>query len=59
LSYDLAVDTSGQGQPSRRAAGLEIATADSDATLEWALGGVAATMLGFGVFVGAVARKRS
>jgi hypothetical protein len=59
LRYDLAVDTSGQGQPSRRAAGMEIATADSDATLEWALCGVAATMLGFGVFVGAVARKRS
>ncbi|HEU0075220.1 MAG TPA: DUF2330 domain-containing protein [Dehalococcoidia bacterium] len=59
LSYDLAVDASGQNQPSRLAAGLEIATADSNATLEWALGGVAATMLGFGVFVGAVTRKRS
>jgi len=59
LSYDLAVDASGQNQPSRLAAGFEIENTDSDATLEWALGGVAASMLGFGIFVGAVARKRS
>ena len=59
LTYDLAVDASGQGQPSRRAAGLEIAAADGDDTLEWLLAGVAASMLGFGVFVGSVVRARS
>ena len=58
LTYDLAVDASGQDQPSRRAAGLEIASADDD-VLDWVLGGIAAAMLGLGVFTGAVVRKRS
>jgi hypothetical protein len=56
LSYDLAVDASGQGQPSRRAAGLLIE--GDDDSLEWTLAGGAATMLGFGLFFGSVARKR-
>jgi hypothetical protein len=58
LTYDLAVDASGRNQPSRRAAGLEIASNDADATLEWVIGSVVASMLGFGVFIGAVVRKR-
>jgi hypothetical protein len=59
LTYDLAVDASGQDQPSWRAAGLEIASEGDDDVLDWILGGVAASILGFGVFTGAVARKRS
>jgi hypothetical protein len=58
LSYDLAVDASGQGEPSLRAAGLEIA-GTNDTMKDWILGGVAASMLGFGVFVGTVVRRRS
>jgi len=56
LSYDLAVDASGQNQPSLVAAGLQVPGADSDDTLEWTLAGVAASMLGLGVFIGAVRR---
>jgi Uncharacterized protein conserved in bacteria (DUF2330) len=59
LSYDLAVDASGQGQPSRRAAGLQAASSSHDDSLDWLLGSVAATMLGLGVFFGMVVRKQS
>jgi hypothetical protein len=59
LTYDLAVDASGQGQPSRVAAGLSVPADDDDDTLQWALSGVAATMLGYGLFLGSVVRKRS
>jgi len=59
MTYDLAVDASGQNQPSRRAAGLEVASADQDDLLDWILGGIAASMLGLGVFTGLVVRKRS
>jgi hypothetical protein len=57
LQYDLVVDASGQNQPSRVAAGLEVAPTQPDASLDWVLGGVAASMLGFGLFLGTV-RKR-
>jgi hypothetical protein len=47
LTFDLAVDASGQGEPSRRAAGLEIPSDGSDNSVYWALTAVAAAAIGF------------
>jgi hypothetical protein len=59
LIYDLAVDVRGQNQPSRRAAGLEIAVASADDTLGWIAGGVAASLLVTGAVVGVTTRRQS
>ncbi len=58
LTYDLAVDASGQGEPSRRAAGLEVVSEDAGLATEWALAGFAAVMLVFSLLIGAVSRGR-
>jgi hypothetical protein len=48
LKYDLAVDASGQGTPSRRAAGLQAASSDYDLNLVyWLLGGMVVSVVGF------------
>jgi len=59
LTFDLAVDTSGQDQPSRLAAGLEVGSEDAALASEWALASIAAMLLVFGVFIGMVVRARS
>jgi hypothetical protein len=48
LKYDLAVDASGQGAPSRRAAGLEAVPSGGDENIVyWLLGGMVVAVLGF------------
>jgi hypothetical protein len=47
LTFDLAVDASGQGEPSRRAAGLESTGSGDDKTVYWVLTGLAAAAIGF------------
>jgi hypothetical protein len=50
LTYDLAVDASGQGQPSLKAAGLEAAASGSDDRLAyWALAVSTAVLFGFAI----------
>jgi hypothetical protein len=50
LTFDLAVDASGQGEPSRRAAGLEISSSGgSGNTVYWVLSGLVAAAIGFAV----------
>jgi hypothetical protein len=48
LTFDLAVDASGQGEPSRRAAGLDSAD-DSDNTVYWVSAGLVAAVLAYAV----------
>jgi hypothetical protein len=59
LTFDLAVDASGQGEPSRRAAGLEVPSDDSDNSVYWALTAVAAAAIGFVVARGSGQGRRS
>jgi len=66
MTYDLAVDASGQDQPSFRAAGIEVAAsgldvvpAGSSDTLNWVAGSVAASLLITGAVVGLSVRRRS
>jgi hypothetical protein len=60
LRYDLAVDASGQGTPSRRAAGLESGSTDGDENLiYWLLGGMVVSVTGLVVVRRAEAGARS
>jgi hypothetical protein len=59
LTYDLAVDASGQGEPSRRAAGLTIAGGGSDNTVYWVLTGIAAALICLAVARAAGHRRQS
>jgi hypothetical protein len=47
MTFDLAVDASGQGEPSRLAAGLEPTRGASNNTVYWVLAAAAAAVMGF------------